>query len=142
MDILAYLTTVLEGDKAFGKTYSYQQIHKPLYRGLYHKHFDREKYKPGVIGCWPQFTSTTTNMVTANTFSQNRSSEADDEEAKSLLFEIYLTNTNSPAGNIEFKDVDLNQKSVWTNFPGEEEVLLFPFFTFQVVKITQTNKFC
>lgn len=53
-----------------------------------------------------------------------------------------MTNKNSPNGNIEFDFDPESNKSMWTEFPGEEEVLLFPFFTFQVVKTTQFNKFC
>jgi len=43
-----------------------------------------------------------------------------------MIFEIYLNNENSTATNIE-------TDAQWSYYPSEEEVLLFPFFSFQVV---------
>jgi hypothetical protein len=46
-------------------------------------------------------------------------------EAEIILFEIYLSE-NSPYSGIICKDN-------WSFKPNEEEILLLPFFTFQVI---------
>ena len=45
-----------------------------------------------------------------------------------MIFEIYVNNLNDPPTNIELP------KS-WSFYPSEEEVLLLPFFCFQVLNI-------
>ena len=62
--------------------------------------------------------------------------EGNSEYRQSLIFEIYLTNKNKPNGNIEFDLDNKTNKSDWTEYPSEEEVLILPFFKFQVVKTT------
>ena len=47
-----------------------------------------------------------------------------------MIFEIFLNNENSIATNIE-------TDAQWSYYPSEEEVLLFPFFAFQVVSNTR-----
>lgn len=64
------MTSVIEGDMTYGDKYAYKSIHKPVYRGINHSYVDHNNYKPNSIGFWPQFTSTTTDLSTANTFSQ------------------------------------------------------------------------
>ena len=45
-----------------------------------------------------------------------------------MIFRIFVSSQNSPLSNIEIPDGD------WTYYPSEQEVLLFPFFAYQVLK--------
>lgn len=47
-----------------------------------------------------------------------------------LIFEIYLSNKNSPNTNIELPED-------WSLHPIENEVLLLPYFGFQVTQIQE-----
>ena len=64
-----------------------------------------------------------------------------------LMAEIYLTDQNEPRTNIDCGD----KKRIWKNkvnlgnqfsfYPGEEEVLIFPFFTFLVANVLRVKVF-
>jgi hypothetical protein len=77
-------------------------------------------YKPFYLHYWPGFSSTSKSRE----FAMKRSRGKDSSE-RALIFEIY-TNQNTPVTNI---DLPRN----WSFYPSEEEVLLLPFFCFQVV---------
>ena len=47
-----------------------------------------------------------------------------------LVFEIYINDNNYPFTNIELP-------KAWSFYPGEEEVLLMPFFCFTVLDIVK-----
>ena len=46
-----------------------------------------------------------------------------------MIFEIYLSGSNTPCTNIELP-------RSWSFYPSEQEVLLLPFFCFQVLSVT------
>ena len=50
-----------------------------------------------------------------------------------MIFEIYLTDKNDPQTNIEIP-------ADWSFKPKEKEVILLPFFAFQVVYISTVNE--
>jgi hypothetical protein len=51
-----------------------------------------------------------------------------------MLFEIYLSNSNTTATNVDLANGD------FTYFSAEEEVLLLPNFCFQVTDIHRDSK--
>jgi hypothetical protein len=55
-----------------------------------------------------------------------------------LIFKIYLSGANQPAQHIELKEKE------FTHYLAEEEILLSPFFTYQVVnvEISKSKKRC
>jgi len=76
----------------------------------------------GQIGYWPGFSSTTKERAVALNFTIGRSTQG---QQLVFMFEIFVSGKNSPPTNIELP-------ASWSNYPGEQEVLLLPFFCFIV----------
>jgi hypothetical protein len=57
-------------------------------------------------------------------------SERESKDGKALIFKIYASSQNTPLTNIEIPNDD------WTFYPSEQEVVLFPFFAYQVLETT------
>ena len=89
-------------------------------------------YELGKLGYWPTFSSSTKSKAVANSFM--------DEDGNGVLLKIYLSAQNNPTSHIDCngkKSVYKKNKEVsneFSFFPGEEEVLLFPYFGFLTLK--------
>lgn len=129
--IQSYLAGITETAGKFGDKYSYKDYETPVWRGISAKRAKLEDYKPGQIGTWPLFQSTSKNYDTALKFSAIAGKKKDDEYAKDhslAVYKIYLSKKNWPATNVDTGKAE-NMKEL-SFFPKEEEVLLLPFFNF------------
>ena len=106
---------------------SYNTVHLPVYRGVNTKFINIDDYKPGTIGFWPGFTSTTEDYEVAKLFAVQAS-----YDKEPTVFKIYLSADNNPVTNVELPPD-------WSFFPGEAEVFLFPHFAFQVIGVTRNK---
>ena len=83
--------------------------------------FNLEDYKINSISFWPRFSSTSRKYNVARNFNT--------KNGETVVFEIYLNSNNDPPTSIPLPDLR------WSFYPGEAEVLLFPFFRFQTTKV-------
>lgn len=81
----------------------------------------RNQYFPGLSYYWPSFTSTTKSNKIKNNWLEDKSFESEDI----ILFLIKIDS------NIKENKADISDFSC---FPNEEEVLLYPYFHFKVIK--------
>ena len=93
---------------------------EPVYRGMSIKFFNENDYKHNSILYWPRFSSTTRDKAVSLNFAKM------DIKDDFLIFEIYLSKASGVSTNICLPDD-------WSFFKSEQEVLLLPFFQFQVV---------
>ena len=98
-----------------------------MYRGISGRFLNDTDYTQGSIGYWPTFSSTTTDRNVGLGFAKSMAGK----DEPPVCFEIYLSSTNTCPTNIH----TANSSQQWSFYPSEQEVLLFPFFAFQVVKI-------
>lgn len=107
--------------------------HQPVWRGVPSKFVRDADYQVNSIGYWPTYSSTTKQEEIALQFSLVGSDAEKGKPREAMVFEIYLNNENSTATNIE-------TDAQWSYYPSEEEVLLFPFFAFQVIGNTKITR--
>ena len=109
----------------------------PVWRGMSSAYIQLTDYEPGKMGIWPTFSSTTKNKKIAIQFSNTG-----DSTKEKILMKIYLTKKNDPISHIDCvgtkkfydkKTGNVRKEDEYSFWPGEEEVLLFPYFGFLVV---------
>jgi len=100
------------------------ETNEPVYRGVKADCIDLNNYRPGSIGFWPAFSSTSKFMNIAQRFSKMTAGGNPETIA---VFQIYL----SPESAKVATNIDLPKN--WS-FYNEGEVVLLPFFCFQVVQ--------
>lgn len=83
-----------------------------------------DNYQVNKIHYWAAFSSTSKDEKVA----LNMARRGRPKDANVVIFEVYVSNENSPATNLELPPS-------WSFYPSEKEVLLLPFFCFQVVSI-------
>lgn len=106
------------------KSLEYKNIKAPLYRGILKEFIDIDKYKVNKIHYWAAFSSSSKDKKVAVGMARRDKQQ----DAQVVVFEVYVSNKNSPSTNIELPQS-------WSFYPSEQEVLLLPFFCFQVVSI-------
>ena len=129
-DIQSYCTTLIEGLNAHGPERKYQAYHKPVYRGVSAEFIKETDYIQGSIGFWPTFSSTSTDANIGYGFARQAARRLG-ADAIPVVFEIYISSKNNFPTNIH----TAIENEEWSYWPNEQEVLLFPFFAFQVVKV-------
>ena len=102
----------------------YNYFNSPVYRG---GKVNLKNIKEGDIKSWPTFTSTSASKEKAIEFKDQAPS------GKGVLTKIFINGQNSPQTYIDCRTNQLD----WSFYPSEEEILLLPFFTFQVMKIEE-----
>ncbi|TNV84609.1 hypothetical protein FGO68_gene17427 [Halteria grandinella] len=106
------------------------QSENPLYRGVLKEYIKLEDYREGRVHYWPALSSTSKKKKVAIKIA--RRGKPDNAEA--VIFKVYtLSSLNSPPTNVDLPPT-------WSFYPSEEEVLLLPFFCFQVISITQKSE--
>jgi hypothetical protein len=111
---------------ALGSQFSYKGS-EPLYRGVNADAINITDYHACKIHYWPCFSSTSK----LKDFAVKRSRRGVSNNP-ALIFEIYTSTDNDPPTNVELP-------RSWSFYPSEKEVLLMPFFCFQVVSIRKQD---
>ena len=106
------------------------ETNEPVYRGVKASCIDLGDYRPGSIGFWPAFSSTSKYMNIAQRFSSMTAGGSTESIA---VFQIYP----SPKSAKVATNIDLPKD--WS-FYNEGEVLLLPYFCFQVVQQTEVEQ--
>jgi hypothetical protein len=91
-----YISSIFQGLESHGERLGYTALHKPVWRGMSSQFLDMADYKPGKIGYWPTFSSTTKDKKMAVLFSNTG-----DLKYPKILMKIYLSRTNSPISHID-----------------------------------------
>jgi hypothetical protein len=138
-----YVSSIVQGLETHGDKLGYASLHQPVWRGMSSAFISQSDYEPGKIGYWPTFSSTTKNKNTAISFSNTGGGDSE-----RVLMKIYLSKENSPISHIDCigsKKFYNNQRQQikedeYSFYPGEEEVLLFPYFGFLVVSNTKDEE--
>jgi hypothetical protein len=108
---------ITQPDRLFTPTYN-----KPfLYRGVAASKLNLNDYKKGSKGFWPGFSSTSPTLQVAKNFAG----------PGGIIFEISLAQ-NSPHPNVILG-------KGWSNYPGEDEVLLLPYFSALVANVDKVQ---
>lgn len=102
--------------------HQYRNYEKSLYRGVTGKHVTLEDYKVGSIGYFSALTSTSTDEAVGRRFAMR-----DKDFAYGVLFEIFVSPYSKQPQALQLPED-------WS-FYKEKEVLLMPFFNFQVVAV-------
>ena len=111
----------------------YKETLLPLWRGAkFSKSLNLNNYNPNTIGELARLTSTSKQRKQAFIFGTDSGSRR-----KAVIYKIFLANKDKPATNI---DLAVGDKADWVFYESEEEVILFPFFQFQVMsKVVYKN---
>jgi len=125
-NITSYLASIIQTVSKVGAQYAYKDYDRPVYRGCAPRCIDLVDYRKNQIHYWPAFTSTSENKSLAINWS-NRGKK----ENPALIFEIYLSPNNPHTG--------MKLPNDWSFYPSEQEVLLMPFFCFQVISIDEID---
>lgn len=95
----------------------------PVFRGVKKQFINLDEYKVGSKLYWTSFSSTSKNINVAKKFASNNG----------VIFEIFV-GRNDPSHNIILP-------KGWSQYPCEEEILLFPNFYFEIVNIKEIDGF-
>ena len=90
-----------------------------------------DQYKVDKIHYWSTFTSSTKDKNFA--IHCARGVTPQDITKNIMIFEIYVSGQNSPATNIDLPNS-------YSFYPSQQEVLLLPFFCFQVISVKNYPK--
>ena len=114
----------------------YRSPNIPVHRGCRNTgSTNLENYTTNKIGKLARFASTSKLLEVAIQFGTG-AGYPDRHCSKSIIFKVYLANKDSPGTNIDLSAATdrFNSKwSDWVFFETEEEVLLLPFFQYQVM---------
>lgn len=123
-----YLTALFKNLESFGERYMYKDEEKPVYKAVYAYDVDIEKYKLNKVHIWNGFSICTKKRAAAIDRSRK-----DKSGQNAFLFEIHLSNKNRPVTSLDLP-------KGWSFNPGHREVLIKPFFCFQVLGVYQDFK--
>lgn len=95
-------------------------------------------YAPGTVGMFPRYSSTTKSRDVACNFSRHGPAAAGNYDGRQCLFKIYLSKKNEPVTHVDLANGE--NPTDFSFYPSEEEVLLLPYFCFQVIEIITRNE--
>ena len=120
----------------------YTATHEAVYRGMSIPPANIDQFladhEPGSIGYWPQFCSSTKSLSVASEFAKVETDKTN--KAYQTIMKIYLTSNNNPKTHIDLIHGNIipgADESDLSFYIGEEEVLLFPYFAYQVLRIEE-----
>ena len=118
-----YLSTIIKQISYYHRL-AHRDSSRPLYRGIGAGYVSLDTYKLHQHYFWTSFTSTSLNREVAACFAG----------PGGVIFKIHV------AENKPFTNIQLPRS--WSNFPDEEEVLLFPNFCFAVISKKKDEAGC
>jgi hypothetical protein len=121
-----YLTLLLKKLENLNTSFTYSDSNTPLYRGIAREFIKMEDYQLNKVHFWAAFSSSSKSKDVA----VNMARRGKPKGSHAVVFNIYVSDDNSPITNIDLP-------RTWSFYPSEQEVLLLPFFCFQVVKVTE-----